>query len=358
MKQVTVGTTGGIVFSFICGILCSLLIATIYRLSWQSNLLNNLSLILYLILLAIMLLSAREAFSLYISDVRKDVFLIASQFGNYQRPAAFMFMTFMVAVSLAAMHLSLFKSLGRIAVILCTCLLGWLSYQFMMLSQLIGSNSGMVTVFGFFIVYLTLLSILKLFKSDLDDREEFKLSSLIFSRVGLKYIIYLPLVLFIVFWLVLFYVSKQNIDLDSLRIFGYGSSLSSFETRLALLDNFIVHFSYSPLFGNMIVEKLTTGDGTYVHSLFALLPHLGIIGTIIFLIFLKSIFNAFRTARLSPSESYNIYLNKYYVVYRTLGLTAVLVFCTFSAFFTWLPLWYAFGLFGMTLIDGERTRYE
>ncbi|WP_206078144.1 hypothetical protein [Pseudoalteromonas phenolica] len=358
LKQATIGTTGGILFSFLCGLFCSLLIANIYQISWQNYSLSKLSFILYLFLLAIMVLNAREAFSLYLSDVRKDVFLISSQFGNYQRPAAFMFMTFMVAVSLAAMHLSLPKSLGRFSLLICTCLLGVLSYQFMMLSQLIGSNSGMVTVFGFLIVYLTLLSILRFFNRDLDDIEVFRLSFLIFSKVGLKYVIYLPLILFLVFWGVLYFVSKQNIDFDSLRIFGYGSNVSSIETRLALLNNFILHFSYNPLFGNMIVEKLTTGDGTYIHSLFALLPHLGIVGTILFLIFLKYVFNAFKSAKLNPSGSYCVYLNKYYVVYRVLGMTSVIIFCTFSAFFTWLPLWYACGLFGMSFIDGEKLRYE
>ena len=59
------------------------------------------------------------------------------------------------------------------------------------------------------------------------------------------------------------------------------------DSRVELLTNFIIHFSNSPLFGNIIVDRLTTGEGTYIHSFMGtIFTHLGLLGASIFIIYL------------------------------------------------------------------------
>lgn len=69
------------------------------------------------------------------------------------------------------------------------------------------------------------------------------------------------------------------------RMLGYGSwAISSFTSRFELLrENFMPQFSYSPIWGNVSVDRLTTGEGTYVHSVFLYpLTHTGAVGFLIF----------------------------------------------------------------------------
>ena len=109
----------------------------------------------------------------------------------------------------------------------------------------------------------------------------------------------------------------------------------------AFRDNFITQFSYNPLFGNMRVDLLTTGQGTYVHSLLSLLTHLGLVGFTLFVLFLRSLY--LQIAR--PDQRLQGELKKSYLLFRLFALVAILLAGLVSAFFVWTPLWFCVGLF-------------
>jgi hypothetical protein len=81
-------------------------------------------------------------------------------------------------------------------------------------------------------------------------------------------------------------VKSGAIDMARYRIFGFEQTTlvnSSVESRLEILfAYFWVHLEYAPVFGNFFVDRHTTGYGSYVHSLLAILPHLGIVGAALF----------------------------------------------------------------------------
>lgn len=347
LKQATVGTTGGIIFALMCGIFCSLIIAKIYQLCLQDEFARGVSYVAYVLLLVSIIIYAVDIFIMYLQDIRGDVFLIQEQKGYYQRSAVFILMVYMILTALGAMHISLPKRLNRFMLLTLTSLLFILAMILVMLSQLLGSNSGMVTVFGFLLLFLIFISMIRLFGHKLNIMKSISLTNLILSSIGLRYFFFLPTILFLLLLTMLFFLNYLGIQQESLRIFGFGSTVSSIENRLVLFSNFTTHFNYNPLFGNMIVETLTTGEGTYVHSLFSLLSHVGIFGTTLFILFLYKLYYLLKASSLFDNKMC-LYTNRDYILYRMLALTIVVVFCTFSAFFTWMPLWFAFGLFGLT----------
>ena len=103
----------------------------------------------------------------------------------------------------------------------------------------------------------------------------------------------------------------------------------------------------------MIVDKITTGEGSYIHSLLSIITHLGIIGSFIFILFLSTLYSNLRFSGTISNLQDHIYNNKIYLIYRILTVTTVIVYCLFSSFFTWLPLWFAFGFFGLNFIKQD-----
>jgi hypothetical protein len=87
-------------------------------------------------------------------------------------------------------------------------------------------------------------------------------------------------------------VAFNWLDVTQYRAFGFEDATlfnSSLRSRLDLLvDNGLVHLNYAPVFGNFFVDRWTTGEGTYVHSLIAVVPHLGLVGSLIVLWLLVS----------------------------------------------------------------------
>ena len=160
----------------------------------------------------------------------------------------------------------------------------------------------------------------------------FKLSSKLFGSIFIS--------LFIVFVLLVGLINFFDIDLDQFRIFDFGSGdVSSVSSRLALWDNFLIHFDYNPIFGNMAVDALTTGEGTYVHSFIAtLLTHLGIVGFIFFFIYL------FVAIKEKLKSSNNLYVNNLFALYSLIVFAGIFAIASFGTFITWIPLWFLLGL--------------
>jgi hypothetical protein len=97
------------------------------------------------------------------------------------------------------------------------------------------------------------------------------------------------LLLLVVTLLVLTLTHYLGLDIERTRIFNFGAGgqNSSLEARAEYFQwYFMLHWNYSPIFGNMYVDGLTSGHGTYVHSFPAyLLTHTGIVGFTVFCLY-------------------------------------------------------------------------
>jgi len=147
----------------------------------------------------------------------------------------------------------------------------------------------------------------------------------------------------VAFWIA---VTIGAIDVTRHRMFGFEQSTlanTSVESRFEILiANFLVHLEYAPLFGNFFVDRLTTGGGSYAHSLLAILPHLGVTGAAVFCAMSVAVGNqlwsAWCAARGRPHEQRFAMLSIVIMAWAT-------VFLLLTAFFTSALLWLPLGLF-------------
>jgi hypothetical protein len=211
----------------------------------------------------------------------------------------------------------------------------------MILSQMIGSNNTLVnlggllfatTIFYIFINFTKSENLLSQIKLNIKKIFLSKLTSKLFGSIFVS--------LFIVFVLLVGLINFFDIDLDRFRIFGFGSGdMSSISSRLALLNNFFIQFDYNPIFGNMDVDRLTTGEGSYTHSfILSLLSHLGIIGFILFFIYL------FVAIKEKLNNHNNLFVNNLLSLYSLVVFAGIFAIASFGTFITWIPLWFLLGL--------------
>jgi hypothetical protein len=146
------------------------------------------------------------------------------------------------------------------------------------------------------------------------------------------------------------------------RIFGFedGVYLRSLESRFEILQsNFITHFAYNPWLGDLRVDELTTGEGTYAHSLISLFSHLGIVGGLLFALYLVAIF---REARRPSPSALPFYGSPDLGLFKLVIMAGVIGFACIATFFRWLPLWACLGFFYGPFVLRQpqvlRVRYE
>jgi hypothetical protein len=112
--------------------------------------------------------------------------------------------------------------------------------------------------------------------------------------------------------------------------------------------NFLTQMAVNPVFGNLKADTLTTGNGTYVHSLLSIFSHLGLVGAALFSAYLGSLYNSFKKTKLFAGPGF--YHDSECGVFRLILISIVLSFALLATFFTWLPLWFAIGLFFPPLV--------
>jgi hypothetical protein len=145
------------------------------------------------------------------------------------------------------------------------------------------------------------------------------------------------------FWI---FVDAGVIDIARYRLFGYEEATvvnRSLTSRLAILaGNYGVHLDYAPVFGYFFVDRATTGDGTYAHSLLAIIPHLGVVGACIFLtmavVVVKQLLSSWNRACAEGGDRRFVLLSMAIV-----GWAAVFLLVT--NFFTSIVLWFPLGFF-------------
>lgn len=126
-------------------------------------------------------------------------------------------------------------------------------------------------------------------------------------------------------------------------------SLSSIQTRLALLSDFITQFTVSPVLGDFQAEVSAGAfKGEYIHSLpLSLLTHSGLVGFLLFLFaWVKLIL-----VELKTKVTDNLWL----VLRFRLFILITILGCVY-AFFTWLPLWFFLGLLCVNTSNIQKSK--
>lgn len=147
-----------------------------------------------------------------------------------------------------------------------------------------------------------------------------------------------------------------SIDITQYRIFGFEEASlhnTSVDSRLRLLtSNFSTHLAYAPLLGNFFVDRLTTGEGSYAHGLIAVVPHLGLVGAVLFVAMFVGVGGQlrmrWRDSRMSPAEGRS-------AMFAILLIAWVVGFMLLTTFFTNILFWLTLGLVSPALLLQTRS---
>ncbi len=336
----SIGTTSGILFAFGIGIFISYILSNIYHtLSdcpcsegfFSKSLTMYFALTLYFVIIL---------FLSYMSIKVDNAFLIDGIPVAYQRPGILIFIfNIQNAILFAISKMFLHKR---------TIYFGLMFYTIAglsaILSQLIGSNFAFVAIvllIGLMIVYAKLVNRSRVYIHN----KKLTFKSIFFGWIakevlitGSKYILMLTVLLYAL-------TELSMIDLTKLRLVGDNWEIDSVAARIKLVqDLFIKHFNFAPVFGNMTVNSIM-GD-QYVHSLLAFFTHLGITGMILFLLVVYFVYR-----NIAKCGAYNDQTYYEYQLLRLLIFTFILIIAFLANFFTWIPLWFAFGLFASSFIS-------
>lgn len=294
----TFGTTGGMILFFIMGYVFSFIK------------IGRFSKILIYVILFILLFSLFYLYSLNLSNKRLDVFLLSDLDVSYQRIGDFLSIVNIIIFSVIFSYYNKYKKINNLILLLFFVSTTVIIF---LLSQLVGSNKAAVLSVILFLLY---------FVVNFERKDIFKyfLFSLLLSSIGYYYF--------------------SSLDLSGYRLFGFGGDVSSVSSRIELFyNNFLLHFFYNPIFGNLEVDKILTGEGTYIHSAFFYsLTHLGLIGFLIFSFLTYVVFK--RTI---------LYKEKYYL-YLYLS---VLFLAAIGTVVTWAVLWFVIGMISSLKLDGK-----
>lgn len=360
LKALLLATSGGIILFYILGSLVSTNLLYIKEKILNSNQFLNIFNFFYIVFSFLFLILFLDTFITLMANVRTDLFLLADLDGMYQRPGAFLVISFFIYSFITAFFLFInrYAKKSKFMILITFALFGLyclLTIGGMLLSQMIGSNNTLVNLGGLLFATTIFYIFINFTKSEnLLSKIKLNIKKIFFSKLAFKLFCSIFVSLFIVFVLLVGLINFFDIDLDKFRIFGFGSGdVSSVSSRLALWDNFLIHFDYNPIFGNMAVDALTTGEGTYTHSFIAtLLTHLGIVGFIFFFIYL------FVAIKEKLKSSNNLYVNNLFALYSLIVFAGIFTIASFGTFITWIPLWFLLGLLFPPIVFKNRKEKQ
>jgi hypothetical protein len=351
LKAYIVATTGGVLLFYILGALVAIVFGRNIKYVLNSIRYHKIFVYLFIIYMIICLTLLLELLFEFAARLRIDILLIEDVDGAYQRAGNFLVISYIISIYLYA-HFSALKKVskevvGRFVSVIVFVLFLIYTFVSILIAQMIGSNSAAVVVAGLGILVIAMSVVLN-FKSSNNylSVKKIGIMQFFFGKLFLRLSVSIFVALVIMVGVIIFGVNFLGIDLSVTRIGGFGTDeLSSVSSRLKLLDNFMVQFSYSPLLGNMSVDCLTTGCGSYVHSLPAmLLTHTGVLGFILFFLFvLVALKERFINQKRQTDKLFlltNI-VNTYFFVM----ILFVLLISSVATAITWSTLWFSMGLF-------------
>ena len=362
LKAFTVATSGGVILFYSLGTFVAIIIG---RHRENANLTKHYFKGYAIFLIAYLIASYGFLLSIFFelgSKMRTDIFLISDINGAYQRPGNFLTICYLMLITLYAQFIALKPAeplLGiRLANIAIFTLFLAYTLTSLLIAQMIGSNNATVSIAGLGLI-TTAVAMLLWLKSIHQYLAAIPLNfaRLTFGKVSSRLAIFSVFALVISIGVIWSVSSYLHIDLTMTRIFSFGSGeVSSVNTRLALLENFSIQFDYSPLFGNMNVDNITTGRGTYVHSLPGkLLTHTGLLG---FFLFAAYLFLGLKERlKLEYEKSAECVLsNNIFNLFSLLFLSTVLLIAVVATSFLSATLWFSLGMFMVGI--GFRSKYN
>lgn len=359
LKSVTIGTTGGIFFAIITGCMLACSLECIYYTVQKSKLFSKLSMLYILLTLLTGVVLLFLVFKTHYGEIRSDIFLVKGKADQYQRAASFLSMQAIMLVSVVAIGVTSRAIRGFLLTTLMVCLLLLATILIGGISQIIGSNSGLVVAAAVYATFLLFLFFRKrgapAAKQENHNTSKFPLVW-ICQRVVLFFLIILGVFAVVFVSEKLGFVNTEH--LDKLRIFNFGSgTLSSISSRATLIeDYYIEQLSYAPLLGNTLVDSLTTGTGTYAHSLLlSILTHQGVFGLLLFLLFITSVYVDISRAAKKPCSA-TVFQGAETKFFRLLVIGVVFLLATTHAFYTWTPFWFTIGILGLQFYRCSNTR--
>ena len=261
---------------------------------------------------------------------------------SYQRPGDLLILQLLVTSSAALLLLSkkqsfklaLFLTLLPYSYIYC-CSSG-------ILSLLFWSNKGALAAGGVAFVYMVCSFTALSGRSN----QRINLTSLLFSGLTARLIVGIIVAIIGISLGAIYAIDYFGIDYTLLRVFENEDEIRSVTSRSDIFkQNFRKHFSYSPIFGHTQVEKIFGDHGEYVHSTLSILPHLGIVGFIIFACLIIGMY--FEITRGNAEHRDDVLSNNaIFGLFRLSLFSFILAMGVYSAFFTWMPLWLSIGFFG------------
>ncbi|MBE0492575.1 MAG: hypothetical protein IBX44_10065 [Sulfurospirillum sp.] len=346
LKSLLIATSGGIVLFYILGSLVSTNLLYIKEKVLNSKQFLNIFNFLYFVFSIIFMILLIDTFITLMANVREDLFLIADLDGMYQRAGAFLVISFFIYSFITVFFLFVNKYVkkkkaSKLMTFVLFILYCFISITGMLLSQMIGSNNTLVNLGGLLFATTIFYIFINFTKPDrLLSYMKLNFRKIFLSKLTKKLFGSIFVSLFILLILLIGLINVLDIDLDKFRILGFGSGeVSSISARLELWNNFTTQFNYNPIFGNMAVDALTTGDGSYVHSFIAsLLTHLGIVGFVLFFVYLF----------IAIKERFNhlneLYVNNLFSLYSLVVFCGIFAIASFGTFITWIPIWFLLGL--------------
>jgi len=351
--EYTVTTTGGSLLFFILGIIFSVAIDRIRMLGYEKKkylLFFLRGCRLYQLVIFVFLI---VVFLAFFQRLRSDIFLIVGIQGAYQRAGNFLIINYLLSSFIYILSLYYRSNLPSFRL---------LSFDFtvflvitcfsIVIAQMMGSNMA-TGVIGVISVNNIVFHFTAFNEKYRNKYIKLKRSKQFFrGRMGRK--LFLHAVIFTIFIAFIIGVYLVNINVNSLRIFGFGK-VNPLAGRLVSWGNFTNHFMYSPITGNMNVHILLTGPGSYVHSFIgSLLTHTGVVGFILFSVFYSvAVYSKLNEKSLDCFNNYNYLINSYSLI----CLTVLMFFSVIGTFFIWIPIWFSWGFYLSPVSLKQRKNY-
>jgi hypothetical protein len=343
-KENLLGTTGGIISFLVMGLITSCCLNEFYD-KTKSGLIQKYSpLLVNLYIVAILILNILN-FNNFLMGVRTDIFLIEEQSGFYQRAANFMILQQIISGSLIYVLSLHSRNNSRVGIYIALAIYFISTLVLCLTSQLIGSNAGFVCVFGYFLIVILALKIASERRIEFPSKK-IRFKDFFVGWIAKKVLATFSIIILSMLFFAFIFLNFYSFDFSIFRIAGFGDgNLSSASSRIEIfMNNFTTHILYNPLLGNTLVDSLTTGDGTYIHSLLSVVTHLGLMGFILFIAFISMIVRSaiYSQHRLSKDLTDNMD----YLIFRMMSMIFISIVCLLIAFYTWAPFWFVIGLMG------------
>lgn len=339
LRQVTIATTGGILFFYMLGTFLGI---TYYgALVPKGRLIFvKLSMFFFILMILWMLYNFGQR-------LRDDIFYLTDIDGAYQRSGNFLSMSFMINSFLFLLVVLKHRIINRRSTFW-YFLYGLSAVLSIVGAQLFGSNNATVVIVGLLsITVITALTVTssKFYRRYLAGAISLPLSKTFTSRL----FTYTALIIFTFAIFIGCIVFLTDFDFSRIRLFGFGSSSSSsLLSRVEiLLQSGIEQLSYAPLYGNMNVAYIITGDsGRFIHSFFLfVIANLGLIGFFIVLLVFSSVFvQLYKSSKLLTDDGFLSFEIGALSVYSLFVFTFLLLFANITTDVSWSVLWFTLGL--------------